>query len=249
MSNLHSLFKLYFSILLIICASLIVSKVCFSQPFDILMNKILLQDESINSSKTLIKKNKNELSSARSLYTPKLDLTLPFGREVLINNGSDNTELDYYEVDAKISQNIYDFGATSSKIDIAKNQLELSEISSDNVKSNKILEALSAYLNFIKTFNILQCAKESENRIKNVTRLENEKVARGAGLASNVLQSKARLAGARSTRVQFEGDLAIAKNRFFNVFREIPQEFSTFREPSLPINMLPATEEEAIKIA
>ena len=108
---------------------------------------------------------------------------------------------------------------------------------------------MSAYLNFIKTFNILKYAKESENRIKTVTRLENEKVARGAGLASNVLQSKARLAGARSTRVKFEGDLAIAKNRFFNVFRENPASFSTFKEPNLPINLLPSSEEEAIRIA
>ena len=68
-------------------------------------------------------------------------------------------------------------------------------------------------------------------------------------MASNVLQSKARLAGARSTRVKFEGDLAIAKNRFFNVFRENPQSFSTFKEPLLPLNLLPSSEEEAIKIA
>ncbi|PPR24597.1 MAG: hypothetical protein CFH34_01746, partial [Alphaproteobacteria bacterium MarineAlpha9_Bin4] len=81
------------------------------------------------------------------------------------------------------------------------------------------------------------------------TRLENEKVAKGAGLASNVLQSKARLAGARSTRVKFEGDLAIAKNRFFNVFRELPDIYSTFSDPNLPINLLPTTEEQAIEIA
>ena len=99
----------------------------------------------------------------------------------------------------------------------------------------------------MKSYNVLKYAKESENRIKSVTRLENEKVARGAGLASNVLQSKARLAGARSIRVRFEGDLAIAKNRFFNVFREIPKSFSTFKEPLLPINLLPNSEEEAIK--
>ena len=42
-----------------------------------LMNKILLQDESINSSKTLNKKSKMMLSSAWSLYTPKLNLTVP----------------------------------------------------------------------------------------------------------------------------------------------------------------------------
>ena len=233
----------------LICAMLIYGNYSYSQPIDYLINKILSQDESINSSKILIEKSKNDVSSAWSSYTPKLNLTIPIGREVLINNDNANTDLNFYELDAKITQNLYDFGATGSKIKTAKNQLEVSKVSSENVKSSKILEALTAYLNYIKTYNILKYAKESENRIKSVTRLENEKVSRGAGLASNVLQSKARLAGARSIRVRFEGDMAIAKNRFFNVFREIPQEFSTFREPSLPINMLPATEEEAIKIA
>ena len=65
-------------------------------------------------------------------------------------------------MDAKISQNIYDFGATSSKIDIARNNIDLSEVSSKNVKSGKILEALSAYLNYMKSFNVLNYAKESK---------------------------------------------------------------------------------------
>ena len=47
---------------------------------------------------------KNDLSSAWSAYTPKLDLTIPFGKESLINSDSDNTNMDYYELDAKISQ-------------------------------------------------------------------------------------------------------------------------------------------------
>ena len=244
-THIKSLFKLVF----IICAMLILNKITFAQPIEYLIKKILSQDESINSSKILIEKSKSDVSSAWSAYTPKINLTVPLGREVLINNDSANTDLSFYELDAKLTQNIYDFGATSSKINIAKNQLELSKISSDNVKSSKILEALSAYLNYMKSYNVLNFAKESENRIKSVTRLENEKVARGAGLASNVLQSKARLAGARSIRVRFEGDLAISKNRFFNVFREIPTDFTTFKEPSLPINLLPVSEEEAIRIA
>ncbi len=245
----HSSIQLNLALLFYICALLTLSNNLLSQPFDILLEKILLQDESINSSKTLIKKNKNDLSSAWSAYTPKLDLTIPLGKESLINSDSDNTNMDYYELDAKISQNIYDFGATSSKIEVAKNQLELSKISSDNIKSSKIFEALSAYLNYIKMKNILTYALESENRIKKVTNLENEKVARGAGLASNVLQSKAKLAGARSTRVRFEGDLAIAENRFFNVFREIPKDFSTFKVPDLPVQLLPDSQEDAITTA
>ena len=47
----------------------------FSQPIDYLIKKILSQDESINSSKILIEKSKNDVSSAWSAYTPKLNLT------------------------------------------------------------------------------------------------------------------------------------------------------------------------------
>ena len=76
-----------------------------SQPIDYLINKILSQDESINSSKILIEKSKNDVSSAWSSYTPKLNLTIPIGREVLINNDNANTDLNFYELDAKITQN------------------------------------------------------------------------------------------------------------------------------------------------
>ena len=221
----------------------------FSQPLDILIQKILKKDESINSSKIAVDKANNELSSVTSLFTPKIDLSLPIGNEKLINNNSSNTNYDYYEFSAKISQNIYDFGNTSSKYRNAKNKVELAEISRNNVTSNKIFEAIAAYLSYIKAYEVLEYAKKSEGRIKQVTNLENEKVARGAGLASNVLQSKARLAGAKATRVRFEGDLSLAINRFYNVFREMPSEIITFKRPPLPLNYLPTNESEAIKLA
>ena len=225
------------------------TKVSHAQPFLTLLNKILKQDETINSSKFLVKKAKNDLSSTTSLYTPKIDLTVPFGREILINNDATNTDLDYYEFNAKVTQNLFDFGLTSSKLEKARNKLKLAEVSEQNVKINKIYEALSAYLNYIKSYNILEFSKQSEARIKEVSNLENEKVARGAGLASNVLQSKAKLAGAKPTRVRFQGELEVAKNRFFNVFRVLPNNFNSFKAPNLPINLLPSSEEEAIKIA
>ena len=45
--------------------------------------------------------------------------------EKLINNDSENTNLDYYELSAKISQNIYDFGHSTSKYKSAKNKIEI----------------------------------------------------------------------------------------------------------------------------
>ena len=54
----HSSIQLNLALLFYICALLTLSNNLLSQPFDILLEKILLQDESINSSKTLIKKIK-----------------------------------------------------------------------------------------------------------------------------------------------------------------------------------------------
>ena len=53
----------------LICAMLIYGNYSYAQPIDYLINKILSQDESINSSKILIEKSKNDVSSAWSSYT------------------------------------------------------------------------------------------------------------------------------------------------------------------------------------
>ena len=221
----------------------------YSQTLGELLGKILKKDESINSSKIAIDKANNDLSSVFSAFTPKIDLSIPVGNEKLINNDAVNTDLDYYEFSAKITQNIYDFGNSTSKYKNAKNKIEIAQISKNNVISNKIFEAITAYLSYIKAYEVLEYAKKSEGRIRQVTNLENEKVARGGGLASNVLQSKARLAGAKATRVRFEGELSQATNRFYNIFRELPADIKTFKRPQLPLEYLPENESEAIRLA
>ncbi len=221
----------------------------YSQTFGQLLEKILKKDESINSSKIAIDKANNDLSSVLSAFTPKVDLSIPIGNEKLINNDAVDTDLDYYEFSAKITQNIYDFGNSTSKYKNAKNKIEIAQISKNNVISNKIFEAITAYLGYVKAYEVLEYAKKSEGRIRQVTNLENEKVARGGGLASNVLQSKARLAGAKATRVRFEGELSQATNRFYNIFRELPSDIKTFKRPQLPLEYLPENESEAIRLA
>jgi outer membrane protein TolC len=242
-------YKKYILLISIIELSFLIISSCNSQPLDELLKKILKVDESITSSKYLVKKANNDLSSTASLYAPKLNLTLPVGKEVLVNNDVANTDYDFYEFSAKLTQNIYDFGATKAKYNKAKNKLDIAKVSEENTKSNKIYEAISAYLGYMKAYNVLNYAKKSEKRIRSVTNLENEKVARGAGLASNVLQSKAKLAGAKATSIRFEGDLSIATNRFYNIFRELPSNFKSFKRPNLPLNLLPYDEAEAIKLA
>ena len=116
----------------------------YSQTLGELLEKILKKDESINSSKIAIDKANNDLSSVFSVFTPKVDLSIPVGNEKLINNDAENTNLDYYEFSAKFTQNIYDFGNSTSKYKNAKNKVEIAQISKNNVISNKIFEAITA---------------------------------------------------------------------------------------------------------
>ena len=70
----------------------------YSQTLEDLLEKILKKDESINASRIAIDKANNDLSSAISAFTPKINLSLPVGNERLINNDAENTNLDYYEL-------------------------------------------------------------------------------------------------------------------------------------------------------
>ena len=134
----------------------------YSQTLGELLEKILKKDESINSSKIAIDKANNDLSSVFSTFTPKIDLSIPVGNEKLINNDAVNTDLDYYEFSAKITQNIYDFGNSTSKYKNAKNKIEIAQISKNNVISNKIFEAITAYLGYIKAYEVLEYAKNQK---------------------------------------------------------------------------------------
>lgn len=242
------IFRYSISILFLV-SILFLNKNVNSQPFHELLPELILKDESINASKILINKADNDLASAKSGFSPKVSITMPYGYEHQINSNAENSHLVFHEYNMKITQNILDFGATRSNINMAKTGIKIADISKNNIKSNKIYESLSAYLNYIRAYRVQEFSKKSENRIIEVSNLEDAKVSRGGGLATNVLQSKARLAGAKSSTSRSVGDVAIASNRFYNVFRKRPNSFETFAKPILPIHLIPNTLNEAIDIA
>ena len=154
----HSIFLLFF----------LLNSHVFSQTLEELLKNILKKDESISSSRVAIDKANNDLSSITSLFTPKIDLSLPVGNEKLINNDSANTNFDYYEFSAKISQNIYDFGNSFSKYKNAKNKVKMAEISKNK---KRILDSFLTLMkesavdcNFNKRDNIRKKDKSLRKR-------------------------------------------------------------------------------------
>ena len=109
-----------------------------------------------------------------------------------------------------------------------------------------ILEGTGAYLNLLRTADTLRFARQSEARVKNVRQMEDAKVRRGAGLASDVLQAKAQLAGASAIRVRAQGAFPNARNRYISVFVKPPGALKAYRRPKLPLARLPKKIDDAI---
>jgi outer membrane protein TolC len=118
-------------------------------------------------------------------------------------------------------------------------------------RQDVILRGTSAYLDVYRHAQRLRLARESEQRIVDLTGIEETLVTRGAGLASDVLQAKSQLAGARALRVRAEGQLNNALNRFKTVFGYYPTEeqIKDMMLPPRPGDYIPVTVEEALIIA
>ena len=91
-------------------------------------------------------------------------------------------------------------------------------------------------------------AHESERKVQEQLQLEDERVEKGAGLASDVLAAKQRLQTAKEARVRYEGEFQAAVAKYTQVFGHAP-DLAALAEPPLPEALLPKTIDEALAVA
>ena len=119
----------------------------------------------------------------------------------------------------------------------------------ESARQGLVLEAAQAYVNLLSTAQTLRLATQSENNIRKQTGMEQSRVNRGSGFSSDVLQSKAQLAGAQANRIRTQGALISAKDRYRNVFRLQKVDLDKLKKPEVPHGLLPKTLEAAIAAA
>jgi adhesin transport system outer membrane protein len=119
------------------------------------------------------------------------------------------------------------------------------------VRQNVLLRGISAYLNIVMAREKLRYARQSEENIRTQTGMEETLVSKGAGLSSDILQTKSQLARARALRVSVEGELIQAINFFKAIYGFVPTEaeISGFRLPVDPASLLPDGVEVMVKRA
>ena len=204
----------------------------------------------------LIKAAEDDLAAARERakvtlgdWYPNLNVAAAYGAERQQRPISDDTAMVSRNADITITQLLWDFGKTNADIRQSALVIDQSQAVLDTVRQDVLLRGVSAYLHVIRNVQSLDYAKRSEANIKKQTELENALVESGKGFSTDVLQAKARLAGAESRRIVSFGGLEVAKNEFRSVFEAEPVNAEEWVRPVFQHATLPETLEAALTIA
>jgi len=111
-----------------------------------------------------------------------------------------------------------------------------------------LFEAVAAYLDVLRTSQLLDMSRRNEQTIQRQLNLESERVQRGGGMAVDALFARSRLQLGKERRVAFEGQHNDAMSRYVQLYGK-PASPSTMADPLAPAAALPATLEEAIRVA
>ena len=203
-----------------------------------------------------IRAAESDLASARNTaiaslggWFPTLDVTAFYGLEEQRKPDATDTKFYPRQVEFTLTQFLWDFGATNGTIRAAKRTYDQAQAILTSTLQSLILEGVTAHVNLIRANELVRFALISEENIKRQTELEDARVQRGSGFSTDVLQAKTQLAGSQARRVQAEGALQNARNRYRAVFYRDPGDLQSLVKPRPPIDMLPASLDETIEIA
>jgi adhesin transport system outer membrane protein len=219
-----------------------------AQPFAQLLEETVTAHDLVVAAEARRDGAKAQVSFARGAWLPHLDAVANIGPEWIDYPGDADTTEEVRDMQRlAVKQLLFDFGQGGAGIARAKAGLARAEAELSAVRQEIMLQGISAYLDVLRNMERVRLARESEQRIMELTGIEETLVTKGAGLASDVLQAKSQLAGARAQLVRVQGQLALSKNRFMAVFGVNPSEdfLANLIPPSVPFDRTPASREEA----
>jgi adhesin transport system outer membrane protein len=192
---------------------------------------------------------RERVETAWGAWYPEISVTTNWGREKQNKgSGTDDSEEHPREIGATVTQNIWDFGSTNSAIDSAKLTLRRSTINLNSTRQAIILQGIEAHMNLIRANKVYKFAKSSAENIRGQLKLEDARVQRGGGLATDVLQAKGQLAGAQARENSTRSGLTNAINAYRRFFKAVPNKIEDMDDPRVPFELLPKSEEEMLKV-
>lgn len=192
-----------------------------------------------------------ELKVAKGGYYPKLDLTLGYGREktnspFTRSAGLDNPKLTRHEAEIMARQMLFDGFGVSGEVDRQKGRLNSSAYLAYGASEEISLNAVEAYIEVLHQQELVALAKQNlENHQRTYDQIQ-LRSSSGVGRKADSEQAQGRLSLAKSNLLAAESSLKDAETKYRYIIGNAPQNLV---KPTLPADLLPKSEAEAIEIA
>ncbi len=219
-----------------------------AQSLGSLVPEVITQHDRVVGARADVRAAQNRAREALGDWYPVLEPTATHGYENIENPHDTDTSLPFSEIDLSLTQLLWDFGATNAAVEKARLELVEARTNLSGAEEDLLQEAVEAYVNLYRASRVLEFARRSKDNIRKQTGLEEARVETGGGLSTDVLQAKRQLAGADAREIQSEGTLISARNRYFAIFDQHPQE-ERLQPVKLPVALLPISLEDAISRA
>ena len=130
-----------------------------------------------------------------------------------------------------ITQMIWDFGRTSSLIDMEKSKARQTYYHVELAKEDLVIEAISAWLNLMKTYNVHEANKKIEANALKTLSMTIEKVKKGEASKLEQLQIEQQYRTFQTLTMTSQLAVGSAKQRFQNVWRFKPLDVANIPIP------------------
>ena len=205
-----------------------------------LLPSLIVQNEKVKAAELDYEAAVELLKKSYSAYYPQVTITYGSNWEDDRTPSKSNTVgVDSIKNDGKhgiqksitITQMIWDFGRTNSLIDIERTKAQQTYYHLELAKEDLVMEAISAWLNLMKTYNVHEANKKIEANALKTLSMTIEKVKKGEASKLEQLQIEQQYRTFQTLTMTSQLAVGSAKQRFQNVWRFKPLDVANMPTP------------------
>jgi outer membrane protein/adhesin transport system outer membrane protein len=208
-----------------------------------LLSKAYGNNPALNSARAALKTLDEQYNQAISGYLPRLEYNYTTTQDKTTPLGGVEDTYNLTSDSLNLNQPLFRGGATYYSVKAAKDRLLSGRSELRNTEQQFLLDSLTAYIEVIFTEKVLDLAINNQSVLEEQLQATQDRFVIGDATRTDVSQSEARLANAKSNKVIAEGEFINAKANFKRFFEA--EAMPNLKMPEILPN-IPASLEEAL---
>jgi adhesin transport system outer membrane protein len=221
-----------------VLALLVVSSGCFSESLDQAVQRSMITNPDIlyNTAKAL--SSKNAVDKAKGAYYPTVDVNAGYGREWSKNpttqaiGGTGSITLNRRESSVELRENIFAGGGIVNEYKRNKFMFEADKLKSEGVAEDLALDATNQYLLVLLNTKLVSLANTNYQVHLSLMDMVKQRADAGVSREAELSQAQARVALAKSNKINAEANLREARINYAKVVGAWPAGLSWPRLPN-----------------